>query len=94
MAVIRPFWTRWTAWGAGIWPKSPTTPACGCSGPPPRGRRIDLIAQIDARVGPSERKVTRGEAVQAMVLNALGVANRALYLTPVLRPQTGGPAAP
>jgi transposase len=45
-------------------------------------RRIHLIEQIDTSVGPAERKVTVGEAVQAMVLNALGVASRALYLTP------------
>jgi transposase len=45
-------------------------------------RHIQLIEEIDARVGPSERKVTVGEAVQAMVLNALGFASRALYLTP------------
>ena len=31
---------------------------------------IGLIEQIDAGVGPSERKVSVGEAVQAMVLNA------------------------
>jgi transposase len=45
-------------------------------------RHIQLMEQVDARVGPSERKVTVGEAVQAMVLNALGFASRALYLTP------------
>lgn len=45
-------------------------------------RHIQLIEQIDPRVGPSERKVTVGEAVQAVVLNALGFASRALYLTP------------
>jgi len=45
-------------------------------------RRIQLVEQIDAQVGSSERKVTVGEAVQAMVLNALGFASRALYLTP------------
>lgn len=45
-------------------------------------RQIHLIEQLDTHVGPSERKVTVGEAVQAMVLNALGFASRALYLTP------------
>ena len=45
-------------------------------------RQIDLIGQIDALVGPTERTVTVGEAVQAMVLNALGFGARALYLTP------------
>lgn len=45
-------------------------------------RRIHLMEQIDSHVGPSDRKVTVGEAVQAMVLNALGFASRALYLTP------------
>lgn len=45
-------------------------------------RHIQLIEQIDVRVGPAERKVTVGEAVQAMVLNGLGFASRALYLTP------------
>jgi transposase len=45
-------------------------------------RHIQLIEQIDAQVGPSGRKVSVGEAVQAMVLNALGFASRALYLTP------------
>jgi transposase len=44
-------------------------------------RRIRLIEPIDSAVSPSERKVTVGEAVQAMVLNALGCASRALYLT-------------
>jgi transposase len=45
-------------------------------------RHIQLIEQIDAQVGPSVRKVTVGEAGQGMVLNALGFASRALYLTP------------
>jgi len=45
-------------------------------------RKIDLIEQIDARVGPTERKVSVGQAVQAMVLNALGFVGRPLYLTP------------
>lgn len=45
-------------------------------------REIDLIGQIDTYVGPTGRKVSVGEAVQAMVLNALGFVGRALYLTP------------
>src|SRR5947209_5166056 len=45
-------------------------------------RHIQLIEQIDAPVGPSGRKVSVGEAVQAMGLKALGFASRALYLTP------------
>ena len=45
-------------------------------------REIGLIEQIDARLGSTHRKVSVGEAVQAMVLNALGFVGRALYLTP------------
>ena len=45
-------------------------------------RQIGLIDQIDAYVGATGRKVSVGEAVQAMVLNALGFVGRALYLTP------------
>src|SRR3972149_6345691 len=43
---------------------------------------IGLIEQIDHAVGSGERKVPCGEAVQAMVLNALGFTSRALYLMP------------
>ena len=43
---------------------------------------IGLIEQIDAYVGPTRRKVSVGEAVQAMVINALGFVGRPLYLTP------------
>ena len=43
---------------------------------------IGLIEGIDDWVGPSKRKVTVGQAVQAMVLNALGFVGRALYLSP------------
>ena len=43
---------------------------------------IGLIAQINQAVGPSDRKVSCGAAVQAMVLNALGFTSRALYLMP------------
>jgi len=45
-------------------------------------QQIGLIEQIDAYVGATERKVSVGEAVQAMVLNALGFVGRPLYLTP------------
>jgi len=45
-------------------------------------QQIDLIGQIDAQVGAMDRKVSVGQAVQAMVLNALGFAGRPLYLTP------------
>jgi len=44
--------------------------------------QIDLVEQIDGYVGATERKVSVGEATQAMVLNALGFVGRALYLTP------------
>jgi len=44
--------------------------------------QIELVQQIDAFIGPTERKVTVGEATEAMVLNALGFVGRALYLTP------------
>ena len=45
-------------------------------------QQIDLVEQIDTYVGATERKVSVGEAVQAMVLNALGFVESALYLTP------------
>ena len=45
-------------------------------------QQISLIEQIDAYVGVTERKVSVGEAVQGMILNALGFVGRALYLTP------------
>ncbi|MDQ7030649.1 MAG: IS1634 family transposase [Ardenticatenia bacterium] len=45
-------------------------------------REIDLAGQIDRIVGPRERLVSVGEAVQAMVLNALGFVGRPLYLPP------------
>ena len=45
-------------------------------------REIGLIEEIDQRVKASERKVSCGRAVQAMVLNALGFTSRALYLVP------------
>jgi transposase len=45
-------------------------------------REIGLIEQVDRFVKASERKVSCGQAVQAMVLNALGFTSRALYLVP------------
>jgi transposase len=44
--------------------------------------RIALIEQVDEIVGPTDRKVSVGQALQAMVLNGLGFVNRPLYLTP------------
>jgi transposase len=43
---------------------------------------IGLIEEIDRQVGASEQKVSCGQGVQAMVLNALGFTSRALYLMP------------
>lgn len=44
---------------------------------------IGLVEEIDKLVGVSEKqKVTTGEAIMAMVINALGFVNRPLYLTP------------
>jgi transposase len=45
-------------------------------------QEIGLAEVIDARVGPSGRQVSVGQATQAMVLNGLGFSSRALYLTP------------
>lgn len=45
-------------------------------------REIALVARIDAQVGGSQRKVSCGQAVMALVLNALGFSGRALYLMP------------
>src|SRR5579859_352467 len=45
-------------------------------------QQIDLIGQIDQLVGPNGRKVSVGQAIQAMVRNGLGFVNRPLYLTP------------
>lgn len=45
-------------------------------------REIGLVETIDEKVGKTERKVSCGEAVLAMVLNALGFSSRALYLMP------------
>ncbi|MEA3303873.1 MAG: IS1634 family transposase [Pseudomonadota bacterium] len=41
---------------------------------------IGLVEQIDQKVGKVGRKVSCGQAVLAMVLNALGFSSRALYL--------------
>jgi transposase len=45
-------------------------------------QQISLIEKIDTYVGVTGRKVSVGESVQAMILNALGFVGRALYLTP------------
>lgn len=45
-------------------------------------QEIGLIEAIDQAVGPSERRVSCGAAVQGMVLNGLGFTSRALYLMP------------
>src|SRR5262249_24157112 len=45
-------------------------------------QQIDLIGQIDKIVGPHGRKVSVGQAIQAMVLNGFGFVIRPLYLTP------------
>lgn len=43
---------------------------------------IGLIETIDAQLPDSGRKVSVGQAVQAMVLNGLGFVSRPLYLSP------------
>jgi len=43
---------------------------------------IGLSETIDHLIPKQRRKVSVGQAVQAMVLNALGFSNKALYLTP------------
>jgi len=43
---------------------------------------IGLIKEIDKCIDSGEKEVTIGEAVQAMVLNAMGFVNKPLYLTP------------
>ena len=45
-------------------------------------QEISLIEQIDAQVKTSERRVSCGKGTQALVLNALGFVDRALYLMP------------
>lgn len=44
--------------------------------------RIKLVETIDSFIPRQERKVTVGEAVKAMVINALGFSSRPLYLSP------------
>jgi hypothetical protein len=44
--------------------------------------KIALINQVNIVTGACERKVSCGQAVQAMVLNALGFSSRAFYLMP------------
>jgi transposase len=43
---------------------------------------IELIKTIDAEIGKPKRKVTVGQAVQSIILNALGFSGRAMYLHP------------
>jgi transposase len=45
-------------------------------------REIGLIEQVDPRMKTSERKVSCGKAVQALVLNTLGFTSWGLYLVP------------
>ena len=46
-------------------------------------KQIDLVNMIDGLLPtPSERRVSCGQATQAMVMNALGLTGRALYLMP------------
>ena len=44
--------------------------------------QIGLVKLVDEFVGDTDRKVSVGEAVVAMILNALGFVGRPLYLTP------------
>lgn len=44
--------------------------------------KIGLSETIDQLIQKPNRKVSVGKAVQAMILNALGFSNKALYLTP------------
>ena len=43
---------------------------------------IGLVETIDTFIGQTHRKVSVGQAVMAMILNALGFVGRPLYLTP------------
>ena len=43
---------------------------------------IGLIEQVDQRVAKRDSPVSVGQAVQAMVINALGFVSRPLYLSP------------
>ena len=54
-------------------------------------KEIGLADEINRIVGVDPRqKVTCGEAVVAMILNALGFVDRPLYLFPEFRNETGG----
>ena len=43
-------------------------------------QEISLIEQVDAQVKVSDRKVSCGRGIQAMILNALGFVGCAMYL--------------
>jgi len=43
---------------------------------------IELIKTIDGEIDKPKRKVTVGQAVQSIILNALGFSGRAMYLPP------------
>lgn len=43
---------------------------------------IGLIEAIDDQIGETDRKVSVGQAVQAMLINGLGFVSRPLYLSP------------
>ena len=43
---------------------------------------LDIVKQINQRIGPNRRKVSVGHAIKAMIVNALGFTGRAMYLTP------------
>jgi transposase len=43
---------------------------------------IELVEQIDHLVPAPRRQVSLGQAVKAMIINALGFVSRPLYLTP------------
>jgi transposase len=45
-------------------------------------QEISLAEVIDTQIRANRRQVSVGQAVQAMILNGLGFASRALYLTP------------
>jgi|SRR5579871_5256083 len=45
-------------------------------------QQLDLIGQIDQVVGANERKMSVGQAIQAIVLNGMGFVKRQMYLTP------------
>jgi transposase len=44
--------------------------------------KVRIVESIDKLVLKPGRKVSVGKAVEAMILNALGFSNKALYLTP------------